>query len=160
MGQCDHGAEHHTGCGSNPHAGSNAHPSRHAALPADCQLHPMRGGRTIEKEQSTRTAADERPFTITGDFETMSTPNPVPATPSPELVAASPFLKTALTDLKVAVSTTLTGAAAEIGLRAGPAFGFFLNQLILLEPGVLAAEQGVANQDIGARIDAVIAKLP
>lgn len=88
----------------------------------------------------------------------MSTPTPT--TPSPALVAASPFLKTALTDLKTAVNTTLTGDPAQIGLRAGPAFGIFLNQLVLLEPGILSAEEGVVNTDIGSKIDGIIAKLP
>ena len=88
----------------------------------------------------------------------MSTPNPV--VPSAALVAASPFLKTALTDLKTAVSTTLTGDPLQIALRAGPAFGIFLNQLMLLEPSLISAEAGAINQDIGAKIDGVIAKLP
>jgi hypothetical protein len=80
--------------------------------------------------------------------------------PSPAFIAASPFLKTALTSLKAAVNTTLTGDAAQIGLRAGPAFTIFLNQLALMEPSLLSAEQGVINQDIGGKIDGLIAKLP
>ena len=87
----------------------------------------------------------------------MSTPNPVP---SPALVAASPFLKTALTSLKSAVNTTLTGDPAQIALRAGPAFAIFLNQLMLMEPSLVAAEAGVINTDIGSKIDGLIAKLP
>ncbi len=90
----------------------------------------------------------------------MSTPNPTAPAPSAALVAASPFLKTALTNLKAAVNTTLTGDPAQIALRAGPAFGIFLNQLLLLEPSLVAAEAGAVNQDIGARIDGLIAKLP
>ena len=80
--------------------------------------------------------------------------------PSPALVAASPFLKTALTELATAVNTTLTGDPAEIALRAGPAFGIFLNQLILLEPSLASAEEGVVNQDIVSKINGIIAKLP
>lgn len=82
------------------------------------------------------------------------------ATPSPALIAASPFLKQALTNLKAAVNTTLTGDPLQVGLRAGPAFAIFLNQLALLEPSLAAAEEGVVNQSIGAQIDGLIAKLP
>lgn len=80
--------------------------------------------------------------------------------PSPALVAASPFLKTALANLKIAVTTTLTGDPAQIGLRAGPAFGIFLNQLLLAEPSLVGAEESVINTDIGSKIDGIIAKLP
>jgi len=90
----------------------------------------------------------------------MSTPNPTAPAPSPALVAASPFLKTALTEFKTAVNTTLTGDPLQIGLRAGPAFTIFLSQLILLEPSLAAAEQGVINTTIGNQIDGLIAKLP
>lgn len=90
----------------------------------------------------------------------MSTPNPTTPQPSAALIAASPFLKTALTELKTAINTTLTGDPLQIGLRAGPAFGIFLNQLVLLEPSLAAAEQGVINQTIGTQIDGLIAKLP
>ncbi len=90
----------------------------------------------------------------------MSTPSPTAPAPSPALVAASPFLKTALTELKTAVTTTLTGDPLQIGLRAGPAFAIFLNQLALLEPSLAAAEQGVVSQTISAQIDGLIAKLP
>lgn len=90
----------------------------------------------------------------------MSTPTPTAAAPSPALVAASPFLKSLLADLKTAVNTTLTGDPLQIGLRAGPAFGIFLNQLMLAEPSLVSAEEGVINQTIGAQIDGVIAKLP
>lgn len=82
------------------------------------------------------------------------------STPSPVLVAASPFLKQALTDMKTCVNTILTGDPAQIGLRAGPAFQILLGQLVLLEPGVLGAEQGVLNTTIGSQIDGLIAKLP
>lgn len=90
----------------------------------------------------------------------MSTPNPTAPAPSPALIAASPFLKSALTNLKTAVNTTLTGDPMQIGLRAGPAFTIFLSQLALLEPSLAAAEEGVVNQDIGSKIDGLIAKLP
>jgi hypothetical protein len=90
----------------------------------------------------------------------MSTPNPSAKAPSAALVAASPFLKTVLADLKVAVSTTLTGDPMQIGLRAGPAFGILLNQLILMEPSLASAEESVVNQDIATKIDGIIAKLP
>ncbi len=90
----------------------------------------------------------------------MSSTNPTAPAPSAALVAASPFLKLVLADLKIAVNTTLTGDPAQIALRAGPAFGIFLNQLILAEPSLVSAEAGAVNQDIGAKIDGVIAKLP
>lgn len=90
----------------------------------------------------------------------MSTPNPTAPAPSAALVAAAPFLKTALTDLKTAVNTTLTGDPLQIGLRAGPAFGIFLNQLALLEPSLASAEAGAVNTMIGSQIDGLIAKLP
>lgn len=88
----------------------------------------------------------------------MSTPNPSP--PSAALVAASPFLKTILADLKTAVHTTMTGDPMQIPLRAGPAFGILLNQLVLLEPSLASAEASVVDQDIESKIDGIIAKLP
>jgi hypothetical protein len=90
----------------------------------------------------------------------VSTTNPTAPQPSAALVAASPFLKTALTQLKTAVNTTLTGDPLQIALRAGPAFGIFLNQLLLAEPSLLGAEAGAVNTSIANQIDAVIAKLP
>ncbi len=82
------------------------------------------------------------------------------STPSPALVAASPFLKAALTNLITAINTTLTGDSAQIGLRAGPAFGIFINQLILAEPSLASAEEGVINQDLTSKLNGLIAKLP
>ena len=88
----------------------------------------------------------------------MSTPNPVPA--SAALVAASPILKQVIADLKTALNTTLVGDAMQIPLRAGPAFGIFLNQLSLLEPSLASAEAGAVNLDLQSRLDALAAKLP
>lgn len=82
------------------------------------------------------------------------------STPNPALVAASPFLKTVLSNLKTAINTTLTGDPAQIGLRAGPAFTIFLNQVMLAEPSLVAAEAGVVNTDLDSKIDGLIAKLP
>jgi hypothetical protein len=82
------------------------------------------------------------------------------STPNPALVAASPFLKMVLANLKTAINTTLTGDPMQIGLRAGPAFGIFLNQVALAEPSLAAAEAGAINQGISGQIDALIAKLP
>lgn len=82
------------------------------------------------------------------------------STPSPVLVAASPFLKSMLTNLKTAISTTLTGDPLQVGLRAGPAFAIFLNQVILAEPSLASAEEGVISTDINSKIDGLIAKLP
>lgn len=93
----------------------------------------------------------------------MSTPNPVStsaAQPSPELVAASPYLKQAIADIKQAVNTIFTGDAALIGARVTPALGILVNQLVLLEPGVLNSEQGVLATDINAKLDALAGKLP
>lgn len=90
----------------------------------------------------------------------MSTPNPTTTQPSQALVAASPYLKQAIADIKTAVNTILTGDPAQIGLRVTPALGILVNQLVLLEPGVLAAEQGVLLTDINSKLDALSAKLP
>lgn len=90
----------------------------------------------------------------------MSTPNPVPPAPSAALVAAAPFLKVLLADLKIAINTTMTGDPLQIGLRAGPAFGILLNQMLLMEPALAAGLVGVVQTDINSKIDGVIAKLP
>lgn len=90
----------------------------------------------------------------------MSSPNPTAPQPSAALVAASPFLKTILADLKVAVSTTFTGDPLQLPVRAEAAFGIFLNELILIEPSLAVAESGVVGQDINAKIDGIISKLP
>lgn len=82
------------------------------------------------------------------------------STPSPALVAASPYLKQAITDIIACVNTTLTGDPAQIGLRAGPAFAILVNQILLLEPGALAAEEGVAATTITGQLTALSAKLP
>jgi len=90
----------------------------------------------------------------------MSTPNPTVPAPSPALVAASPYLKQAIANIKAAVNTIFTGDAALMGARVAPALGILVNQLVLLEPGVLNAEQGVLASDINAKLDALAAKLP
>ena len=82
------------------------------------------------------------------------------ATPSPILVAASPYLKQAIADIVQAATTIMTGDAALIGARVAPALGILVNQLVLLEPGVLAAEQGVVLQDVVAQLNALSARLP
>jgi hypothetical protein len=82
------------------------------------------------------------------------------STPSPILVAASPYLKQAIAAAIAAVNTTMTGPPLEVGLRIGPAFEIFVNQLILLEPGILGAEEGVVATDIVSKLTAVAAKLP
>lgn len=82
------------------------------------------------------------------------------STPSPALVAASPYLKQAIASVKTAVNTILTGDPAQIGLRVGPAVAILINQLVLLEPGILVAEEGVVQNDINAKLDALSAKLP
>ena len=81
-------------------------------------------------------------------------------TPSPALVAASPYLKQALTDLNTCITTIFTGDPLQTGLRAGPAAQILLGQLVLLEPGVLGAEEGVLGSTITTQINALIAKLP
>ena len=83
----------------------------------------------------------------------MSTPNPI-------LVAASPVLKQALTDMLACVTTILTGDPAQIGLRAGPAFGILVNQLILLDPSLLAAAEGTMLTEITTKMNGLIARLP
>src|SRR6185437_2447345 len=91
-------------------------------------------------------------FSLTG--ESMSTPNPTVPAPSPALVAASPYLKQAIDDIIAAVTTITTGEAALAPARVGPALGILVNQLVLLEPGVLAAEQGVVQTDVIADLNA------
>lgn len=88
------------------------------------------------------------------------TPNPTAPQPSPALVAASPYLKQAIADIKNAVNTIFTGDPALIGARVTPALGILVNQLVLLEPGVLNAETAVLATDINAKLDALAAKLP
>lgn len=82
------------------------------------------------------------------------------AAPSPALVAASPYLKQAIAAAKTAANTILTGDPLQAGLRAGPALNIFLNQIILLEPGVLQAEEGVLATTISNDFDKLSAKLP
>ncbi|MDE2104651.1 MAG: hypothetical protein KGL39_45870 [Patescibacteria group bacterium] len=83
-----------------------------------------------------------------------------PSAPSPELVAASPFIKQVIADLKAFNNTVFTGDPLQIGLRVGPALGILTNQVILLEPAVLGAEQSVIGQDLNSKLDAIAAKLP
>lgn len=90
----------------------------------------------------------------------MSTPNPTAPAPSPALVAASPYLKQAIADLQACLTTILTGDPLQIGLRVPPAVAIFVNQVVLLEPGVLAAEQGVVLQEATTKLSALAAKLP
>lgn len=82
------------------------------------------------------------------------------STPNPALVAASPYLKQAIADVIQAATTILTGDAALIGARVVPALGILVNQLMLLDPGLLAAEQGVALTTITNDLNALAAKLP
>lgn len=90
----------------------------------------------------------------------MSTPNPTASQPSAALIAASPYLKQAITYIQAAVATIFTGDAALIGARVTPALGILVNQLVLLEPGVLNAEQGALATDINSKLSALAAKLP
>ena len=62
-----------------------------------------------------------------------------------------------LTVLLSALPTTPVMAAAVI---TGPAVAIFVNQVILLEPGILGAEEGVAATTINAQLAALSAKLP
>ncbi len=82
------------------------------------------------------------------------------STPNPALVAASPILKQVIADVIQAATTTLTGPATQAGARAVPAFGILVNQLMLLAPELLNAEQGVALQDIVTQLNGLAAKLP
>lgn len=90
----------------------------------------------------------------------MSTPTPTAPSPSPALVAAAPYLKQAIANIQAAVTTIFTGDPALIGARVAPALGILVNQLVLLEPGVLNAEQGVLATDINSKLSALAAKLP
>lgn len=82
------------------------------------------------------------------------------STPNPALVAASPYLKQAIADVIQAATTILTGDVALIGARVGPALGILVNQLVLLDPGILATEQGVVLTTITNDLNALSAKLP
>lgn len=82
------------------------------------------------------------------------------STPNPALQAASPFLKQAIDDVIQCATTILTGDAAQIGLRAGPAFGILVNQLALLVPGAINAEQAPLLQQITTDLTALKSKLP
>jgi hypothetical protein len=82
------------------------------------------------------------------------------STPSPALVAASPYLKQAIADVIQAITTITTGDPLQTGLRVGPAIAILANQLALLEPAVLAAEESVLGQSAIAQLNAVSAKLP
>lgn len=82
------------------------------------------------------------------------------STPSPALVAASPYLKQAITYIEQAVTTITTGDPLQTGLRVGPAIAILVNQLALLEPGILSAEEGVLGTSAIAQLNALSAKLP
>ena len=82
------------------------------------------------------------------------------STPSPALVAASPYLKQAIADIVQAITTITTGDPLQAGLRVGPAIGILINQIVLLEPGALGAEEGVLGQSAIAQLNALSAKLP
>lgn len=82
------------------------------------------------------------------------------STPSPALVAASPYLKQAIADVIQAITTITTGDPALTVARIGPALGILANQIVLLEPGVLAAEEGVLGTSAIAQLNALSAKLP
>ena len=82
------------------------------------------------------------------------------STPNPALVAASPILKQVIADVIQAATTTFTGPAGQAGARAVPAFGILVNQMMLLAPELLTAEQGVVLQDIVAQLNGISAKLP
>lgn len=82
------------------------------------------------------------------------------STPNPALQAASPVLKQAIDNILQAVTTILTGDPLQAGLRAGPALGILVNQLILLDPALLSAEQGVLLQQITTGLNNLKAKLP
>lgn len=90
----------------------------------------------------------------------MSTPTPTAPAPSPALVAASPYLKQAIAALQTFVTTVLTGDPALLPARVAPAAAIFVNQVILLEPGLLVAEEGVAATSINGQLAALSAKLP
>ena len=81
------------------------------------------------------------------------------STPNPALVAAAPTLISALTLVQQAVTTILTGDPAMIGLRVVPAVAILDNQLTLLFPQLLTAEEAVASTAATSGITKLIAKL-
>ena len=82
------------------------------------------------------------------------------STPSAALIAASPYLKSAIADIVQAITTVATGDPALAPARLGPAFAILVNQLMLLEPGLLAAELGTGAQSLITDLNALAAKLP
>jgi hypothetical protein len=82
------------------------------------------------------------------------------STPSPELVAASPYLKQAIAYIVQAVTTITTGDPALTLARVNPALAILANQVVLLEPGLLSAEEGVVGSSAIAQLNALSAKLP
>jgi hypothetical protein len=82
------------------------------------------------------------------------------STPSPELVAASPYLKQAIAYVVQAVTTITTGDPALTLARVNPALAILANQVVLLDPGLLAAEEGVVGTSAIAQLNAWSAKLP
>jgi hypothetical protein len=81
------------------------------------------------------------------------------STPNPALVAAAPTLVTALTLVKQALTTILTGDPAQLPLRVVPAIAILDNQLVLLAPALLTAEEGVALSAATNGLNGLIAKL-
>lgn len=82
------------------------------------------------------------------------------STPNPALQAASPVLKQVIDDVVQAATTILTGDPLQAGLRAGPALGILVNQLLLLDPALLSAEQSILLQKITTDLNNLKAKLP
>ena len=80
-------------------------------------------------------------------------------TPNPALVAAAPTLVQAIGLLQTFCNTVLVGDPLQAGLRVAPALQVLLGQLTLLEPGVLAAEVGVVNTEVQAKLSALATQL-
>ena len=82
------------------------------------------------------------------------------STPNPALVAASPYLKQAIDDVIQAATTILTGDIALAPARVAPALGILVNQLALLAPGLLVAEEGAGLTAIVGQLNALKSRLP
>lgn len=82
------------------------------------------------------------------------------STPNPALVAASPVLKAAFANLGEALTTILTGPAAELPARVGPALLIMDGKMQLLLPQLGVAEEAVVLQQALATLNGWSAKLP
>lgn len=73
-------------------------------------------------------------------------------TPNPALVAAAPVLVNVISELQTFFTAVLTGDPAQIPLRFAGASQVLLGSIELQLPGLAAAEIGVVQADIAAKL--------